>query len=419
MDKKRVLLISHNFSPEPIGIGKYNGEMMDWLAKHGYDCTVITTFPYYPFWKVQAPYNNHWYKKEIVRYPDRDTSIKIYRCPSYIPSDPTGKQRAVQDFSYWVAKFFVVFKLIITRKKFDLIINIAPPFHLAYLGLMLRVFNGGKLLYHIQDMQIEAARDLKMFYHKKVLAGLFKIERRILISADYVSSISVGMIDKIQSKINKDVVFFPNWVDTDFFAPLPNRHLLKTKWGYQADDIIYLYSGAVGVKQGLEGILKAADKLRVYPHIKFVIAASGPYKDELAKQAKEKDLTNIAFMPLQEKEVFNEFLNMADVHLVMQKATAGDLVMPSKLATILAVGGASIITSSPGTSLYKMVNEFDLGYIVEPGNADLLVEKMLEVKDDPNLDGKRIKARNYAIKFLNIDNVMNKFVKDFLPDKKS
>lgn len=417
MEEKRVLLISHNFSPEPIGIGKYNGEMMDWLANHGYDCTVITTFPYYPFWKVQSPYKNQWYKKETISYPASNSSIKIYRCPSYIPANPTGKQRAIQDFSYWIAKFFVVFKLIITRKKYDLIINIAPPFHLAYLGLMLRAFNGGKLLYHIQDMQIEAARDLKMFYHKNVLAGLFKIERKILMSADYVSSISVGMIDKIQSKIKKHITFFPNWVDTDFFSPLPNRELLKVKWGYKADDLIYLYSGAVGVKQGLEGILMAAERLIIHPHIKFIICASGPYKDDLAKEAKQKGLINIAFLPLQEKEVFNEFLNMADIHLVMQKATAGDLVMPSKLGTILAVGGISIITSSPGTSLYNMVVEHDLGYIVEPGNNELLVNKMLEVMADKTLDQKRINARNYAINYLNIDKVMNDFVKNFLTDK--
>jgi colanic acid biosynthesis glycosyl transferase WcaI len=413
MKKKRILLISHNFSPEPIGIGKYNGEMMDWLANQGNDCTVITTFPYYPFWKVQYPYKNKWYKKEIINYPASNSSIEIYRCPSYIPTNPTGKQRAIQDFSYWIAKFFVVFKLIILRKKYDLIINIAPPFHLAYLGLMLRAFNGGKLLYHIQDMQIEAARDLKMFYHKKVLARLFKIERKILMSADYVSSISEGMINKINSKINKEVVFFPNWVDTVFFCPLPDKAALKKKWNYEHDDVIFLYSGAAGVKQGLEGLLVAAEELKHHKKIKFIISSSGPYQEELAKNAASRGITNIAFLPLQKKEVFNEFLNMADVHLVMQKAKAGDLVMPSKLATIFAVGGVSIVTSSPGTSLYKMMAENNLGYTVDPGKSDLLVEKILDLEKGRNNDIS-INARNYAIENLNIDSVMNKFANDFL-----
>lgn len=81
--KKNILLISHNFSPEPTGIGKYNGEMIDWLAKNGYDCTVVTTYPYYPYWKVQPPYKNRWYKKEIINYPQSNSLLTVYRCPSY------------------------------------------------------------------------------------------------------------------------------------------------------------------------------------------------------------------------------------------------------------------------------------------------------------------------------------------------
>jgi colanic acid biosynthesis glycosyl transferase WcaI len=341
--------------------------------------------------------------------------LTIYRCPSYIPKDPTGKQRAIQDFSYWLSKFLMIFKFIVSKRNYDLIITVAPPFHLAYLGLILRKLNGGKLLYHIQDMQIEAARDLKLFSRKRILAGLFKVEYNILRGADYVSSISEGMIKKIKSKVNREIVFFPNWVDTKDYFPIEDRHLLKSKWGFNTDDIVLLYSGAVGVKQGLEGILTTAENLQHdHSHIKFVICSSGPYNELLMEQAKKKKLSNIIFFPVQSKEVFNEFLNMADLHLVLQKANAGDLVMPSKLTTILAVGGASIITASKGTSLYEMVVEQDFGYIVEPGRHELLTRLILDIKLDDNLERKRINARNYATKYLNVDTVMNDFVGNFL-----
>ncbi|OOQ57079.1 WcaI family glycosyltransferase [Mucilaginibacter pedocola] len=417
MDKKQILLLSHNFSPEPIGIGKYNGEMLSWLVSRGYDCTVVTTFPYYPFWKVQEPYTNRWYKKEVTYNEKSGATLTVYRCPSYIPADPTGKQRALQDFSFWVTKFFMVFKLILFNKKFDLIITVAPPFHLAYLGLLLKKFTGGKLLYHIQDMQIEAARDLKLFSKKRVLAGLFKLEHNILKNADYVSSISDGMIKKIKAKYNREIVFFPNWVDTNYFFPLHNRESLKTKWGYKPDDIVYLYSGAVGVKQRLERILVTAGELINHEHIKFIICSSGPYKDQLQEQAIQKGLNNISFLQVQEKEVFNEFLNMADIHLVLQIADAGDLVMPSKLTTILAVGGASIITAAEGTSLHEVVKDHDFGYVVEPQDKeqqDLLTNQILQIKLDESLEKKRENARNYAVQYLNVDKVMNKFVDDFI-----
>jgi len=414
MYNKNILLISHNFSPEPTGIGKYNGEMIDWLTGRGYNCTVITTFPYYPYWKVQPPYKNRWYKKEVIYYPENNSKLTVYRCPSYVPADPTGKKRIIQDFSFWSSMFWKVLQLILTRKKFDFIITIAPPFHLAYLGLLLRKYNGGKLLYHTQDLQIEAAQDLNMLSSQKLFDYIFKIEKKILVRADYITSISEGMINKIKAKVDKEVLFFPNWVDTSLFFPLPSRHLLKNKWGYQTNDTVCLYSGAIGEKQGLDGILKAAELLLNVKHIKFIICGSGPYREKLIEVANAKKLENIQFLPVQEKEVFNEFLNMADLHLILQKAEASDLVMPSKLTTILAVGGVSMVTSSQNTSLYNLVDKYDVGYIVEPENEELLAEAINAIGAKSDIEQKRNNARDYALKYLNIDNVMNNFIVDIL-----
>ena len=411
MKVQKVLLISHNFSPEPTGIGKYNGEMVEWLSKNNYDCTVITTFPYYPHWRVQAPYTNRWYKKEVI-HNERDANpITVYRCPSYIPEKPTGKRRMVQDMSFWFFKSWIIFKLLLSSKKFDLIITVAPPFHLAYLGLMVRNFSGGKLLYHIQDLQIEAAQDLGMLSSKKLLDKLYDIEYDILSKADYISSISEGMIDKIKVKVDKEVLFFPNWADTSYFFPILDRSLLKVKWGYKPEDIIFIYSGAIGEKQGLENVIHAADLLKTDVSIKFVICGSGPYRDHLMKVTKDKGLTNINFVPVQDKDKFNEFLNLGDFHLILQKHNAGDLVMPSKLTTILAVGGASIVTCSPGTSLHNVINKHNLGYIIEPDCYKLLAEVIQKAKDDRlNADLKRSNARKYALEFLDINNVMNTFM---------
>lgn len=414
MKNKRILLISHNFSPEPIGVGKYNGEMISWLANAGYDCTVVTTFPYYPYWKVQPPYTNRWYKKEVIKYPEAGTSLTIYRCPSYIPETPTGAHRTIQDFSYLLSKFFVIMRMLFSRQKFDLIVTIAPPFHLAYLGLLFRKIKGGRLLYHIQDLQIEAARDLNLFKNQTLLKVLFKVERNILSGADYASTISDGMISRVKTKVDRDIIFFPNWVDTNAFYPLGDRAAIKEKWGYDKNDLICLYSGAAGVKQGLDHIIEAADEVRNNTGIKFIICTSGPYKEELRKKADALGLQNIAFMQLQPKEKFNEFLNMADVHLVVQKASASDLVMPSKLTTILAVGGLSVITAVKGTTLYNITTQNNFGYVIEPGDGKLLGQQIQFIKTDPAAEQKRINARNYAQEHLNIDKVMNRFVERFL-----
>lgn len=403
---KTILLISHNFSPEPTGIGKVNGEMIHWLANEGFKCTVITTFPYYPHWKIQAPYKNRWFKREDIDYPDSKGSITIYRCPFYIPSKPTGKKRMIQDFSYWAFMSWVAGMFVLTKKKYDIIITIAPPVHLGYLGLLIKKKMGGKLVYHIQDMQIESAQKLDMISNKIILDYAYKIEKKLLKKADFVSCISPGMIAKIKTKVDRDVIYFPNWVDTAAFYPVNARNLLKVKWGYQSDDIVFLYSGAIGEKQGLESIILSAEKLKDDSKIKFIICGTGPYKHKLMMMAKEKNLTNLEFLPVQDKEIFNEFLNMADYHLVLQKGSVSDLGMPSKLATILAVGGVSIATTLPGTSLHNLIHGHNVGYVVEPDNHHLLSKLILDLKTLDHYEQKRANARNYATQYLNIDNIL-------------
>ena len=279
------------------------------------------------------------------------------------------------------------------------------------MALFYRLFRGGKIDYHIQDLQIEAAQQLKIFGRFNLFNLLFKIEKGILNRVDFVSTISEGMMKKVEEKVHKKILFFPNWADTKYFYPLPDRAGLKLKWNFNADDVICLYSGSIGEKQGLESIIHAANILKDDSKIKFVIAGSGPYVVRLTGLAKEYALTNVFFFPLQEKECFNAFLNMADLHLIIQKGDASDLVMPSKLTTILAVGGVSIVTAPHGTSLEQVINKNNMGMVTTPDNTQELAAAIQNILNK-NMDAMRQNARDYALKYLNIDNVMQTFLND-------
>jgi colanic acid biosynthesis glycosyl transferase WcaI len=119
-------------------------------------------------------------------------------------------------------------------------------------------------------------------------------------------------------------------------------------------------------------------------------------------------LDNVIFYPLQPIEKFNRFLNMADVHLVIQKANASDLVMPSKLTTILAVGGLALITANDGSSLYNLVKKYHCALLVEAENQQALNQGMLQAIMENNQDITK-NARTYAERHLSIDNVMADF----------
>lgn len=403
-EEKSVLIIGINFSPELTGIGKYTGEMVDWLIENNFYCTTVTAFPYYPYWKIQKPYKNRFYKRETLK----NGKLHIYRCPMYVPEQPSGLKRLIQEFSFFLSSLIMIIYLLFKPKK-DYIFCIAPPFHLGFLALIYRFFKGGEIIYHIQDLQIEAARDLEILKSKAAFKALFALEKQIMQRVNFVSTISAGMLKKVSNKIDKQILFFPNWVDTATYCPLYDNAELKILWGFNPKDKIVLYSGSIGEKQGLDGILQVAKQLESSGFIKFVICGTGPYKEKLIESAREMKLHNVHFVPLQEPDMFNNFLNMADIHLVLQKKSASDLVMPSKLTTILAVGGLALVTAEPGTNLFEIINDNRMGVVIPSENLRSLENAILSCC---TLDNSLVKSngRIYAENHLNKNSILKKIL---------
>lgn len=406
---KRILLISYNFAPELTGIGKYNGEMIDWFVKNGYDCSILTGYPYYPEWRVHDSCRSKrfWFSTETRGIENAKGSIKIYRCPFYVPAKPSGVKRLMLEVTFLTSAFVRLLGLM-AGKKYDLVITVAPSFLLGLPGLLYKRIRRAKLVYHIQDLQIEAARDLKMIRSKMFLQWMFFLERVILRNADVTSSVSQGMLEKIREKGECAPILFPNWTDTSKLFPAKETGRLKESFGFRSTDKVVLYSGAIGEKQGIESIVYAAQASRNHEAIKFVICGNGPYRKHLEEMAGRLRLSNIVFLPLQDLSHFNEFLNIADIHLVIQRAGAGDLVMPSKLANILAVGGLALITANPGTSLHTLVSKHHIGCVIDCDDQEALNEAVTKLLS-ANFQHIRIRARSYAVSFLSQERVMRQF----------
>jgi colanic acid biosynthesis glycosyl transferase WcaI len=289
--------------------------------------------------------------------------------------------------------------------KWDVVLVVAPSFQFGLLGVLYKKLRKARFLYHIQDLQIEAARDLGMITSSRIIHALLRVERYIFAHADKISSISEGMVRRIEQKAQKPVLLLPNWTDLALFYPLEDKAALKAEFGFAPTDILVLYSGAIGEKQGLEAILFAAQKYLQRPEVKFIICGSGPYRETLQAQANTLGASNVVFLPLQPTEKFNHFLNLADVHLVIQKATASDLVMPSKLTTILAVGGLALITANESSGLHTLVTQHNMGLLVEAESQQALeagIERAIS-QDNRTIAAN---ARLYAENHLSIEKVM-------------
>ncbi|OMH01249.1 WcaI family glycosyltransferase, partial [Escherichia coli] len=210
----KILVYGINYSPELTGIGKYTGEMVEWLARNGHEVRVITAPPYYPEWKVAEHYSSWRYRRE-------EGAATVWRCPLYVPAKVSTLKRLLHLSSFAFSSFFPL--LAQRRWKPDLIMGVVPTLFCTPGMRLLAKLTGARTLLHIQDYEVDAMLGLKLAGNGSggTLARLAKkFERQNLTRVDYVSTISRSMMNKAREKVVavEKIIFFPNWSEVTRFS---------------------------------------------------------------------------------------------------------------------------------------------------------------------------------------------------------
>ena len=400
----KILLISTNYSPELTGTGKYSGEMLDWLVEQNYEARVVCAPPYYPQWQIGEGYSSWKYKIE------NSLNKKVYRCPLWVPAKPSGLKRLIHLASFALSSFPIVLKQIFWKP--DVVICIEPPLFNSFSAIITSKLSGAKSILHIQDFEVDAAFELGIVKAGWLKSFIYAVERFLMNRFDRVSTISEAMLDKLNKKGVDSIkqLFFPNWVDTAFIYPLENPSIYRAELNISLSKAVALYSGNMGEKQGLEIVIQAAKELE-NENVQFIMCGSGSALERLKVLA--KGLKNIIWLPLQPLERLNDFLNVADIHLLPQQAGAADLVMPSKLTGMLASGRPIIATADIDTQVEKVVRE--CGVVVAPGDSAEFLQSIKMLSENVELrDNLGVKAREYANNNLQYEVIMKKFEKELL-----
>lgn len=370
----KILLLGLNYAPEQIGTGPYTTGLVQALAERGHEVRAVVGQPYYPEWRPRSGYRG-WSRE------DHGTT-RIYRVPHFIPARPTGTKRLLHQLSFAMAAAPLMFSAGLLWRP-DRIITIAPSLMAAPLALLAAWLSGATSWLHLQDFEFEAALATGLVSKNRGAERLLgEVERRILRGFNRVSTISPAMYARLVEKgvPRKRVAEHRNWGDLAEITPLVRPSAFREKWSI-ATPHVALYSGALGRKQGLDVVVATARLLAQRNDITFVICGNGPQRAEL--EAMAAGLANIRFFDLQPREHLGELLGLASVHLLPQIAGAADLVLPSKLANMLASGRPIIATAAKGTGISDEIEGG--GLAVEPGHATALAAAIERICDDPAL----------------------------------
>lgn len=403
----KILLYSMNFAPELAGIGKYSGEMADWLQARGHDVRVIAAPPFFPHWAVFEGHSAWAYRKTTGH-----NGLTVWRAPTWVPSQPRALARVAHLCSFMLSSMPLL--LAQARWKPDLVFVVEPPLFCAPAVLCFAKLLGIRSWLHIQDFEVDAAFGLGLVRGAGVRRVALSLERWLLARFDRVSTISAAMVDKARSKgIGEGrLVLFPNWVDVSAIRPAPRAaDGYRAELGIAPDAVVVLYAGSLGAKQGIELLAEAAGLLADRRNIHFVICGNGPSRGPLMSACAGMD--RVHFLELQPAERLNELLGMADIHVLPQRADAADLVMPSKLAGMFASGKAVIATAHPGTELARVVA--DRGFVVPPGDAAVLADAIAQLACSPGLrQALGAAGRAFALAELDQDAILSRLEQELL-----
>lgn len=399
----KILIYSANFSPEQTGIGKYSGEMAMWLANQGHEVRVIAAPPHYPDWKI---------KREYVLRPfatERLNGFIIYRAPLILFGKPRGAARALSMLSFSLLSIPQLLRQVAWRP--DLVFTVAPYISCAPGGHFFAKLVRARSWLHVQDFEVDIAFGMGQLKGERLKLFFKRIETAVFRRFDRVSTISSTMLYRLHSKgvDASKTVLLPNWADTDSIRPLNRHSCFRDDLSISPEAKVFLFSGTLGEKQGLDIIPATAEILSHRKDFIFVICGDGVMKPFL--EAKARLQRNIRLLPLQPVNKLGELLGMADIHLLPQSGSAEDLVLPSKITGMLSSGRPIAAACSPSSEIAKVIS--GCGLISPPGDAQAMANNLIRIADDHNLCREfGNNARIYAERHISISSVLTSFVEE-------
>ncbi|MBI5296397.1 MAG: glycosyltransferase family 4 protein [Chloroflexi bacterium] len=377
------IIIHTQYYPPEIGAPQTRlHELAVELARHNIRVTVLTAMPNYPRGRIYDGYNG-WFCEETLN------GIRVVRTAIYPSQSANFLPRLFSYISFVVTStLFGIMKI----EDADFLLTESPPLFLGVSGWILSRWKRASWIFNISDLWPLSVVELGLLdpqgWGHKMSSSL---ERSLYKKAWLVTGQSKTIIENIQERFPYLRVYhLPNGVNTNFFRPGDNHP--------EQSQFNIMYAGLHGMAQGLDLIIKVAQKLSSSDNIKFILIGDGPEKVKLVQAAQYLDLDNIVFYEPVKKEEVPSFLRSADVLIVPLRVQLTGAV-PSKLYEAMSMGKPIILIAEGEAA--KIVNDADCGIVVRPGDMEGLVSAILYLKSNPDVcrqmgtNGRLVAIRNH------------------------
>lgn len=364
-----VLIVCQYFYPEEFKVN----DVAEELVKKGYNVTVITGKPNYPTGKLFDGYKCLGIQFENYK------GARVIRLPLITRGNGGGIRLALNYVSFLLTGSFYV----LTHKMdFDKILCFQlSPISMAYPAIIAKKKSKACLSLWVQDLWPESVFAAGQV--KRGLAGLAntvltKMVRSIYKACDTIFIQSPRFSESILAKGNfKDkLVFAPNWAE-DVFCQMEvkeNNVELKLPNGFNV-----MFAGNIGEAQDFDNIINAANLLKGYIDIHWVVVGDGRKRVEAEQRVRELCLeNNVHFLGRHPVKMMPSYFKYADAMLVtLRDEFIFSLTIPSKVQAYMA-SGKPILTMLTGVG-NEIIEEANCGFIADSGDFRTLAKNVLRM----------------------------------------
>ncbi len=148
-----------------------------------------------------------------------------------------------------------------------------------------------------------------------------------------------------------------------------------------------------------------AGELGRHRWIRLVICGDGALRSRFERLVAGR--RNVTLLPLQPAERLNELLNLADIHILPQRAHADSFALPSKLGGMLA-SGRPVVVQAAGGELARAARI--AGVAVPPDDPAAMAAAIRELAADPERRRRLgLAARELALTHLTCELVLARY----------
>ena len=393
----KLLFLTQYFAPEASAAPIRLAAIIRQLRRLGHDVEVVTAMPNYPVGRIFDGYRGKFYTCETWE------GVRVHRVWLYAAVGK-GWRRYLNYLSFTLLSFFGLMR----ASKADCIFVESPPLSLSVPGFCYSRLRNVPLIFYVADLWPDAIRDnLGLNREGVALKSARALELWSYRKADYVSAVTEGILSELQDKgvPQRKLLFLPNGVDLDQFAPMSPDDGLRHELGLQSKEIV-VYAGTHGYAHGMERILQAAKVLQERrPQSHFVFVGDGSAKPAMIRLAKELGLDNVSFLDPVPPEQVRRLFSIASCGIVsLNESSISQHTRPVKSLTAMSCGRpVAYIGPGEGGQLVKNANA---GLVLEQGDPNAIAAAICQLATDPRLaesmgqNGRKFIEENLSWPFL-------------------